>query len=608
MAFFIVSTGSGLIGSEAMMNNLKELVPYAANEPCEKVSTSSLLAYRFKTRCAIPEITFGPDENGSWMALTGSPLVRFSSAAEVKTFFDDFIRNPSNIAAARLDGSFALLAFDAPNKKTYVVTDYYNSVPVYYAEKDGVLYLSSHELALAKSIGAEIDPLGFSQVINTGFTWDTTTRFKGIAKTTPCELAVFGKTLQPQRSRYWEPEHVEKWKGNLDRMLGAWLPRLKKSVYDYYDISGKPLRVDFTGGEDSRIVLSACHAAGAPFTATVTGPDDDPDVIVSRRAAMQGGFELDVRKTVLPEKDELLREALSVTIQTDGYDILFRGIRVRATDRVHPFDRYSNAHLPGLPGGEVFRGAYYPRARMLSPESNGVMDLRFFFGIKFMMDYSNGLVNYPDDECIQSIFSTAKRELDDVRGFSMGTQVDHIERFFQSVPIYSWYKVPVAIPLGSRSMTHSVYSLPARYKAEGKIVKAATEILFPEISRVRVVSGVPTIRKTWWRLPLFFPEYKALTIKAVNGILARRLKIAGKPRVTYFQQNYNRNIIVSFFNNPPFDQWFKSPEAMATGHLFNPDLLSRILEEARTGDCKRIPLLGRIISAELSARWVAGKV
>ena len=69
------------------------------------------------------------------------------------------------------------------------------------------------------------------------------------------------------------------------------------------------------------------------------------------------------------------------------------------------------------------------------------------------------------------------------------------------------YKNPLYLPFATNQMTRSIYCLSPRYKRGGKLTKACTEILFPELAFIKTQNGVPTIRKTMLRLPLFMPEY-----------------------------------------------------------------------------------------------------
>jgi hypothetical protein len=165
------------------------------------------------------------------------------------------------------------------------------------------------------------------------------------------------------------------------------------------------------------------------------------------------------------------------------------------------------------------------------------------------------------------------------------------------------YKNPRYLPFATNPMTRSIYSIPPQYKRGGRITKAYTEILYPELARIKTQKGVPTVKRTLSRSLLFLPEYISVGRGYINGAFGRLLKWRESNKWAYRSAEHGPVLHV-LLNEPPYRKWLASTEAMVTGYLYHASPLERLLNEARSGRSKYIPILGRIISQELAMRWV----
>lgn len=134
----------------------------------------------------------------------------------------------------------------------------------------------------------------------------------------------------------------------------------------------------------------------------------------------------------------------------------------------------------------------------------------------------------------------------------------------------------------------------------------APKYYFLELAVVRTQNKVPTIRKTMIRTPLFLPEYISVVKKVASGAVSRLFKWK-QANKWYFSHDLNAYVFTTLLNTPPYCNWLSSSEAMITGHLYNPDVVNPILRQAKTGVCRYVPILGRLISQELAVRWVYGE-
>jgi len=405
---------------------------------------------------------------------------------------------------------------------------------------------------------------------------------------------------------YWRPEEEAPLAGGLDEQIEKWLPLLRKAVWAYYDGAGqKPVITDFTAGEDGRLLLAQCHALGIPFRAHVTGLAGDVDVVVAKEAARAAGFELIVRQKHQVKVEQLLADAPRICLRNDGYQDFFKSCTEFATELASPLDDYRTVKYCGLPGGEAFRGSYYLRGKAFFPARKTRLDERFFTRLKFLLDYEPALLKFPDTQFLQGTADMIKSRLAEVQDFPIGTQIDHVVRIFQTSLLGLKYKNPLYLPYATKPLTKSIYWLSPRYKQGGRLTKACTETLFPALAVVRTQNGVPTIRRSIWRFPLFLPEYTALAKKIGSGAVSRLFKWT-KPNKWYYSDKWTSHIFTTLLNERPYCHWFSSPEAMATGYLYQPEAVGAILREAKTGTSRHVPVLSRVIGNELAYRWVLG--
>ncbi len=604
MSYFL----GGLNVDSSVMNKFvdifEDILPTHIRNDIFRFESGSSCLIMYGNKKAIPNITIQDYNQDSWLVLVGTPLVNIKSKEEQQELLREFLRNPADELQNKIDGNFAVFAYDASTNNLIAATDYNNTTPIYYAVTSNGIIFSSHELVLAKHLYSKIDPFGFSQIINLGVTWNSHTRFQNIHKMLPCQIVRFGNDKDLYKEQYWRPHNEKQWTGNFDGYIEKWITLLKDAVWKFYECSDhKPAVADFTAGEDSRLIIALCHALRIPFKAHVTGLSDDIDVIVAKKAARNVDIDLIERRKHWISKEQLISKASNLSLDSDAYQELFALCAEYATDTAEPLDDYGIVKYCGVPGGEAFRGSYYLRGKASFPSRRSKLDYKFFTKMKYLLDYHPGLLRYSDSDFIQAIHEMAKDALEEVKAFPIGIQIDHMLRVFQTCCTGLKYKNPLYLPFATNQMTRSIYSIPPRYKAGGRLSKACTEILFPELAVVRTQYGVPTIRKTILRTSLFFPEYIAVVKKIISGSISRLLKWK-QANKWYYSHDRNAYIFTALLNTQPYCDWFSSSRTMVTGHLYNANTIDPILEKAKTGSCRYVPILGRAIVQELALRWV----
>jgi len=605
MAYFISGFKTDSVAIDAFDHMFRDILPdHESHGRARLTKNASAYIINYNADKVIPNIEISSDSLGSWLVLLGTPLVNLKSEEQKQQLLSEFLENPTDSLCHRIDGNFSAFCFDAARDRFIVATDYNNTTPVFYSITPDGAFFSSHELALARFLGPDINPAGFFQSINLGVTWGSYTRFQNISKTLPCQIIVLDNNKNLHAEHYWRPQDEHTWSFSFDLLIEKWLGILKESIWKYFECSGqRPVISDFTAGEDGRLILSLCHSLGIPFTAQVRGSNDSTDVLVARRAANEIGFDLIVRPMHYLTTEQLLTDATKVSLHGDAYKEFTISCIDVATEKEAPLDDYSIVKYCGVPGGEAFRGAYYLRGKAFFPSKRTNLDYRFFTRMKYLLDYYPGLLRCSDHDGIETIFDMARSNLDDVKGFPIGIQIDHMLRVFQTCFEGLKYKNPLYLPFATNRMTRSLYSIPPGYKRGGKLTKACTEILYPELAIIRTQKGVPTIRKTLLRQPLFFPEYVSLMKGISSGAVSRLFKWR-RGNKWYYDQTRNMYVFTALLNSRPYSDWLSSTTNMETGFLYNPNILNPILAKAKAGSCRFLPLLGRIVNQELACRWV----
>ncbi len=573
-------------------------------DPREEIIAEGPFVLRFRLqRKAVPDQVLRDGETRSVLALLGTPL----PGQEGRLLLPDFLADPPG-AAGSLEGHFALIAYDGRTGRLILGSDVNAFVPIFYTVSGGSFLFSSSELALAASIGARADDLGFAQAILLGAPWAGRTRFSEIKRLGPGELLVVHPDGTLTKERYFKPENQPSWAGDFEAVLNRFTETLRCTVDLFWRAALRHDRVwaDLTAGEDARLVVAVCRDRKLPFCARVGGFPGSRDQEVAQEAARRAGFPIVLEPYVIPDCADVPESLDPIVLSCDGYRSFFYACVRYATAAKYPLHCFDHLHFAGMPGGEAFRGTYYRRAGVISPSRARRFDWRFFVRLKYLLDFVPGLTAVSDDQFLDAVYAAVEEALAEANQLHAGLQVDHLLREFQTACWGMNRRTPFYLPLGTAALTRALYAVPPQFKFRGRLTRAATEILFPELAWVKTERGVPTVRMTPTRFYLFIPEYLAGAEKVISGVIKRLLHFAQRsPTLSGFHRpDLYQALIAHIFHEEPYRSWFSEPQAMVTGEMYRSDALSAFLRQAREGKCRYVEILGRIVNAELAFRWV----
>jgi asparagine synthetase B (glutamine-hydrolysing) len=609
VSYFIVGR-KGITDLQSHSEKIFDRSVYTSEAQKLVINSAQAFVYCYSTKKVIDDVLIESNVSDSWILLVGAPVLNIKTDEGKQKFSEEFFSNPKKVLKSQVDGHFAIVAYDSSKKVFLAASDWHNTIPIYLAiSKDGPLFCSA-ELPIARFLQCQPDEFGFAQSIHFGAVWGSRTRFNGISKLEPCEFVRVDAGNNISREKYWYPQEEELWEGSFDEVSHRWINVMQDTIRTFTDYQSRGgISSDLTGGEDSRLIVALLHSLGLAFCARVAGEPNDTDIVISRKVAEIINLKLSVEHYRSATSEDLSCHTKDIVIATDAYGSFFSNIASIIHEKHYPPLEYKNIHLCGLPGGGEFRGEYYPRALLLFPSISKKFDYRAFTRRKFLLDFSRNLLKMDDDDYIEKVYDEMKDALKEVEGFPAGTQVDHLIRVRQDCLMTLNFKRPFYYAFALRDMTRSTYNVPPHMKKGGRQFKAITEKLYPELARIKTQAGVPTIRKTLLRFPLFIPEYYTLLKKAFKGMVRQVLKTTvlidqRSETVRHHALASHSETIKWVFENEPYSSWFRSADSMLSGHHYNPIALNKLLKQARQPEFDRVQLFGRIVNQEIAYHYV----
>ncbi|TMH68674.1 MAG: asparagine synthase (glutamine-hydrolyzing) [Betaproteobacteria bacterium] len=156
----------------------------------------------------------------------------------------------------RLNGMFAFAIYDLRDNSLFVARDRFGEKPLYFMERDGVLYLASELKALAEAglVEKHLDPLALYNYFTNSYIMGPRTIFRGVRRLQP------GHCLKARAStvveeRYWAPPRPSQHRMDERRIMDEVLAILRESVRLRL-VADVPVGLFLSGGVDSSAVVA----------------------------------------------------------------------------------------------------------------------------------------------------------------------------------------------------------------------------------------------------------------------------------------------------------------------------------------------------------------
>jgi len=284
--------------------------------------------------------------------------IKFHTTCDTETLLYAYAKYGRD-CAAKLKGMFAFAIWDSQQKELSIYRDQVGIKPIYYAEKDGIVYFASELRSLLKApIPPDLDPEGTDEYLRFGFVHSPNTIIRNVHKLPPAHFVSFkcGAPADMTPKRYYalkvfdgspsamsEDEAVER----LDDILN-------RSIKEHL-LSDVPLGAFLSGGVDSSLITAIMrkHITGELKTFSIgfsggrSGLDESGYALEVARHLGTTHYPLVLEGRTLEKMGEMLKamdepvadsailptyllskhaaEQVTVTLSGEGADELFGG-------------------------------------------------------------------------------------------------------------------------------------------------------------------------------------------------------------------------------------------------------------------------------------------
>lgn len=260
--------------------------------PPTRAAGKFCLAAKFDSPAATHLGIVRDDQTGSWLlgagtiaALEGDDL---PDALLVRLLRDYIHHGPKALEA--YDGQFALVVYNGRKESLDVVSDTIGLFGIFYCQHGNRLLISSSALAVAAQTQSPPDILAVEHFLRVGRLDADKTLWQDVKRLLGGTVlrAVDGKV---EKIEYWSPT----FNPSIAQLpLGEAVNQSMQLLTDAFSRNlGQEQKtwVDLTGGFDSRLAAMLVAKIDVPFTAYCVGPDDNPDVQISRKVSETMGWE-----------------------------------------------------------------------------------------------------------------------------------------------------------------------------------------------------------------------------------------------------------------------------------------------------------------------------
>lgn len=167
--------------------------------------------------------------------------------------------------------------------------DHIRSFPLYYAVKDGQLYLSPDARAVQEGAGLETpDSVSALEFAMAGYATGKHTLYEGLYVLQPGEILRWNGALKIERYFHYTPEHRESPAEENMKKLGAVMDEITQRIVDR--AAGRPIWIPLSGGLDSRLILCRLHEYGYKNLHTFSyGPHFNFEALCAKKIAARLG-------------------------------------------------------------------------------------------------------------------------------------------------------------------------------------------------------------------------------------------------------------------------------------------------------------------------------
>ncbi len=523
--------------------------------------------------------------DGGWTAWAG-PLTDPGAAASTPL--------------ARLDGQFALLRFEADAATLRLAADPLGMKPLFAAEADGLTYVSTSALVLAKHLRRPPSREGVETFLRTGMQLGRETPWQGVERLQGAETVTWTPAGR-ERGAYWQPTvDPELRQLGLRECAAACAEQATTTFAARY--SGQRPWVDLTGGFDTRLVALAAQRAQVPFLTNTFGDEELEDVRVAAEVAAAAGWPW-TRLELPGDWEEVapgrVEEALA---WGDG---CLEALHLTEVIEGHREKAETETTLLNGGGGEHFREFPWVHELWAANRSNRVnFDRMLAWRVLGPLDLSVFRQD-PTPLVVANLQAEFEARVEPFASQPNTFQCDllyalkaggHFGAYQSSAA--AW--VQMELPLYLKPIWESAISASPRNRNFHRLMRAMMQDLDPEIAAIQTETGGPAEPVRLTNLPRFAPYGWRRAQRLGSRLRGRVLGPAGDDGRPDRRLRGRSRIVASLRQEGRLD-----PARMRSASLYEPERLEALLDlAAREPGAVDWALVGRIVTVELGLEAV----
>jgi hypothetical protein len=495
------------------------------------------------------------------------------------------IRQDAGGAAKRLDGVFAVVAYDGERKKAVVIPSAMGELAIYVRKNEqGIIGISTSILTLAALGPVTLDEAACHSLYRCGHRLPPSTMFNEI-KSIPVGCLLEAGGGQCEERRYWSPNFTETG-GRTLAGTAREIADLMKGYCTSLIEPGTSVVSDLTGGYDSRVTTACLMGAGIPFTATVTGWEDHPDVIAARAICREEELPLMVIDT-MEDPGGMAQDVKAAVMLAEGnIDTSLFVNTLRAKRKI--LSSFTHRPVAAVSGvlGECYRDFIWSHEFLTRGNKKPVSVeklIRYridsfprrmdFFADDWHRDWRAGLHQYVA-EIIQPY--SGERNTVQIDALYLRKMTGMMGAYITAMARWS---APV-VPFFSTTALDRSLNVPPQWRFGARLLREICSSLHPRMAEYMTLSGcpcAPATSRNWYRfLPKYRLEAERLIRKASTVWLGKTLF------PEYVEPVPSSNPYADFVGQEDRPGGHLDFESMETSSWYAPEALTALLQEART--------------------------
>jgi hypothetical protein len=496
----------------------------ADNVQIEALHGAAILCTRSEGR--VPRF-YAREDGAGWIVVKGQIFdVRSETpAVDLKDLLHIFLEEDM-VGLNRYEGAFALAAWDARKRQGWTVNDQVSMLNLYYGEYDTGLYVSTNATSLARALGLGLDPCGVQELLARDVLLAPTTMFAGLRRVNIGEHVRYREGVL-SHGKHWHGYEPEVGYRNVREAAEAAVAVAVDRIARYATSAG-PVISDLTGGLDSRLLISAAHAADVEPAVTVNGPPDSQDVWIAHQVADAMRWDMRYFDTQSLWPAELTPEVRRELLYRTNGELPFTEAYFHLLSRPQLAQDF-NLHLSGS-GGELLR--YHPwsqeffgigQRRLANTER--VLDYRFLtnvpppslFSQNWLPTFRAGLKSRIEAICREQPGTRTTQQLDAVHIWKL---TSHSSLYTSAV--YNW--LPSVAPLLSAGLVKVAIAMPWKMRLTSQLERQMIYASSPRAAEIVTSYGAtakPTSLRDFHLTALQSAKRGAHLAKKLDRVLLR---------------------------------------------------------------------------------------